>query len=103
MQIFVSYFKEQETRLEKTVLLATLHGVTDTSLYGQKAQYQKSGLIMIEELLQTGCIKHGNFKLNPIHGEDLATFCVDAMDNGIQEVSIGGIDIFFYSFSFNFS
>lgn len=43
------YFKEQETRLEKTVLLATLHGATDTSLCGQKAQYQKSGLKMIEE------------------------------------------------------
>ncbi len=35
----------------------------------------------------------GNFKLNPIHGEDLAKVCVDKMEEGIKEESIGGIDI----------
>jgi len=36
----------------------------------------------------------GNFKLNPIHGEDLATVCVDTMIDGIKEETVGGIDIF---------
>ena len=35
----------------------------------------------------------GNFKLNPIHGEDLAIVCVDIMLTGEKEVSVGGIDI----------
>lgn len=37
---------------------------------------------------------HGNFKLNPIDGEDLAKVCVDNMENGIQEESVGGMQIF---------
>ena len=36
----------------------------------------------------------GKFKLNPIHGEDLAKVCVDKMVEGIKEESVGGIDIF---------
>lgn len=37
---------------------------------------------------------HGNFKLNPIDGEDLAKVCVDKMCEGIREETIGGIDVF---------
>lgn len=33
---------------------------------------------------------NGEFKSNPIHGEDLATFCVDAIDKVEKEVEIGG-------------
>ena len=36
---------------------------------------------------------HGKFKLNPIHGEDLAKVCVDLMIEGVKEESVGGIDI----------
>ncbi len=36
----------------------------------------------------------GHFKLNPIHGEDLATVCVDKMISGEKESTVGGIDIF---------
>ena len=32
----------------------------------------------------------GNFKANPIHGEDLARFCVDAINKPDNEVEIGG-------------
>lgn len=32
----------------------------------------------------------GEQKANPIHGEDLATFCVDAVDKPDKEVEIGG-------------
>ena len=35
----------------------------------------------------------GNFKLNPIDGEDLAVVCVDKMIEGIKEETVGGIDI----------
>lgn len=35
----------------------------------------------------------GNFKLNPIHGEDLAKVCVDKVEEGIKEETVGGIDI----------
>lgn len=35
----------------------------------------------------------GNFKLNPIHGEDLAQVCVDKMLTGEKEETIGGIEI----------
>ena len=35
----------------------------------------------------------GKFKLNPIHGEDLAKVCVDKMLTGEKERSVGGIDI----------
>lgn len=37
---------------------------------------------------------HGNFKLNPIHGADLAQVCVDKMLSGEKECSVGGKDIF---------
>jgi uncharacterized protein YbjT (DUF2867 family) len=37
---------------------------------------------------------NGNFKLNPIDGEDLAKVCVDNMENEILEESVGGIDMF---------
>lgn len=33
---------------------------------------------------------NGEFKSNPIHGEDLATFCLDAIDKPEKEVEIGG-------------
>ena len=33
---------------------------------------------------------NGELKANPIHGEDLATFCVDAIDKPDKEVEIGG-------------
>lgn len=33
---------------------------------------------------------NGNLKANPIHGEDLAAFCVDAIDKPDQDVEIGG-------------
>ncbi len=36
----------------------------------------------------------GNFKLNPIHGEDLAKVCVDKMIEGVKEETVGGKDIF---------
>ncbi|MFT4804144.1 MAG: hypothetical protein ACI9YE_001343 [Psychroserpens sp.] len=36
---------------------------------------------------------HGKFKLNPVHGEDLAKVCVDRMIEGIKEDSVGGIDV----------
>lgn len=35
----------------------------------------------------------GNFKLNPIHGEDLAVHCVDAINSHDLELSLGGPDI----------
>lgn len=35
----------------------------------------------------------GNFKLNPIHGADLAQVCIKMMRSGINEKSIGGPDI----------
>lgn len=35
----------------------------------------------------------GNFKLNPIHGADLAEVCVDAMLSGVKESTVGGQDI----------
>jgi uncharacterized protein YbjT (DUF2867 family) len=33
---------------------------------------------------------NGELKANPIHGEDLATVCVDAIDKPVKEVEIGG-------------
>jgi uncharacterized protein YbjT (DUF2867 family) len=35
----------------------------------------------------------GKFKLNPIHGEDLAKVCVDTMIDGVKEESVGEIDV----------
>ena len=35
----------------------------------------------------------GNFKLNPIHGADLAEVCIKTMSSGIKEKTIGGPDI----------
>ena len=35
----------------------------------------------------------GDFKLNPIHGEDLARYCVDQILAGVAEASVGGPDI----------
>ncbi len=36
----------------------------------------------------------GKLKLNPIHGEDLAKVCVDKMITGVNEETVGGVDIF---------
>lgn len=33
---------------------------------------------------------NGQLKVNPIHGEDLATVCVDAIGSKNQEISVGG-------------
>lgn len=35
----------------------------------------------------------GELKLNPIHGEDLAKVCVDAVTNSEKEINVGGPDI----------
>jgi uncharacterized protein YbjT (DUF2867 family) len=37
---------------------------------------------------------NGSFKSNPIHGADLAAFCVDAIDASTKEVDIGGPETF---------
>ena len=36
---------------------------------------------------------HGNFKLNPISGSDLAEVCVDQISSEDKEVIVGGPDI----------
>lgn len=36
---------------------------------------------------------HGNFKLNPIHGADLAEVCVKAINDNQKEIAIGGPDL----------
>jgi len=35
----------------------------------------------------------GNLKLNPIHGEDLAQVCVNAIETNQKEINVGGPDI----------
>lgn len=35
----------------------------------------------------------GELQLNPIHGEDLANFCLDKMDNHASEFEVGGPDV----------
>ncbi len=37
---------------------------------------------------------HGNLKLNPIHGEDLAKVCLDAVDSNEKEINVGGPETF---------
>ena len=37
---------------------------------------------------------HGELKLNPIHGSDLAIVCIDKMSSNENEVIVGGPDIF---------
>jgi len=34
--------------------------------------------------------RNGELKTNPIHGEDLATVCVDSIEKSVQEIKIGG-------------
>ncbi|MCU4157983.1 SDR family oxidoreductase [Carboxylicivirga sp. A043] len=48
------------------------------------------------EMAKTGKVYlfgDGHLRLNPIHGEDLATICVDKMISGATEETVGGIDI----------
>ena len=35
----------------------------------------------------------GKYRLNPIHGADLARFCVDCLQQEVTEVSVGGPDV----------
>ncbi len=35
----------------------------------------------------------GEFRANPIHGEDLAVVCVDAIEGSAQEIKVGGPEI----------
>ena len=36
----------------------------------------------------------GNYKLNPIHGQDLARATADAIENGTEMLAVGGPDVF---------
>jgi uncharacterized protein YbjT (DUF2867 family) len=36
----------------------------------------------------------GDYQMNPIHGEDLARFCVEALDCEEKELDVGGPDVF---------
>jgi nucleoside-diphosphate-sugar epimerase len=36
---------------------------------------------------------NGQYKTNPIHGEDLATVCVNAIEGRKQEINVGGPEI----------
>ena len=36
----------------------------------------------------------GDYKLNPIHGKDLAKVCIDNLENDVPEETVGGPDIF---------
>ena len=38
----------------------------------------------------------GSSRINPIHGFDLAEFCVDAMDRPEQQLDVGGPEVFTY-------
>lgn len=40
---------------------------------------------------------NGNAQMNPIHGADLATFCVDALGKKEKVLAVGGPDIFTYN------
>ncbi|NIN61870.1 MAG: NAD(P)H-binding protein, partial [Gammaproteobacteria bacterium] len=35
----------------------------------------------------------GEYRINPIHGEDLAEVCVNAVDGGEKEINVGGPDV----------
>jgi uncharacterized protein YbjT (DUF2867 family) len=37
---------------------------------------------------------HGNYKLNPIHGADLAEYIVKSLNSGEKELIVGGPDVF---------
>ena len=53
----------------------------------------------ILKLAQKGTVYllgHGNYRGNPIHGMDLAQFCVDAMDRQEKELPVGGPDEYSY-------
>ena len=39
---------------------------------------------------------HGNYKGNPIHGSDLAQFCVEAIDAQEKELPVGGPEVYTY-------
>jgi uncharacterized protein YbjT (DUF2867 family) len=36
----------------------------------------------------------GDYRMNPVHGEDLAKFCVEALDREEKEIDVGGPDVF---------
>ena len=38
----------------------------------------------------------GSNRINPIHGADLADFCVDALDGSDQQLDVGGPEVFTY-------
>lgn len=37
---------------------------------------------------------NGNFKMNPIHGKDLAEVCIDAIDSKENNIEVGGPETF---------
>lgn len=39
-------------------------------------------------------IGSGNNRINPIHGADLAEVCVDAVEQNLQEIDVGGPEVF---------
>ena len=53
-----------------------------------------SGYLKMAEKGRVWLIGKGNAKMNPIHGLDLAAACVAAISQSIQEIAVGGPEIF---------
>jgi len=82
-ELFVEELKN--SGLEYCVIRPTGFFSDISQLYGMA---QKGRIILLDE---------GEFKVNPIHGEDLARVCVDAIEKPEQEIKVGGPEILTYN------
>jgi uncharacterized protein YbjT (DUF2867 family) len=99
--VYVSVFRA-ELMMESDVVVAHEHFVDDLRRSGLEyaivrpnAYFSDMGQFL--KLARSGhmfWLGDGTPKINPIHGADMATVCVDAAEGSIREIDAGGPDMF---------
>jgi uncharacterized protein YbjT (DUF2867 family) len=101
--IFVSFIITPElehleiTRIKRTFERALIDSRLDYCIIRPTGFF--ADVKEIFELARKGrvyLIGHGNYRGNPIHGADLAKFCVEAMKGNEKDLSVGGPEIYTY-------
>jgi uncharacterized protein YbjT (DUF2867 family) len=68
----------------------TLEGVCD----GIDVVFSSVGITKMAKKGRVYLIGSGDNRINPIHGADLAEVCVDAVERNLQEIDLGGPEVF---------
>lgn len=101
--IYVSIFKADEmmemqiVKAHEEFVQALRNSGIDYSILRPNAYFPD--MTQFQKMAASGAIVwpgDGSLTINPIHGEDMASVCVDTAAPGHQEINVGGPDVFSY-------